>query len=263
MESEQQIMEPEQSIDSTTIDTKSWFSSMELPEVPEFLKPYLKPMEPNRTYIFSCVFFFVYLVIFVYLIQSETDERVLSNYLMFMGASMASVFTFLFIITTNPIFACLSTGSLIGNMICELFLGPVYYPGQMGIYTGYVHHIVYILLLGVAIQYVDHAAIYNISAISEIPSALIAAKRIWKIDSWNYDAFNALLFFVLRVLVWVPIWGLSLIIDGTPICEKIGLTVISLGGGYLHLNWVIKIAKKLWTKSYFSIKMTGIPDDSE
>jgi hypothetical protein len=257
------MMEPEQSTDSTTIDTKSWFSSMELPEVPEFLKPYLKPMEPNRTYIFSCVFFFVYLAIFVYLIQSETDELVFSNYLMFMGASMASLLTTLFIITTNPIFACLSTGSIIGNLLCELFVGTIYYPGQMDIYNGYVHHVVYILLLGISILYVDHVAIYNIASIAELPSALIAAKRIWKIDSWNYDAFNALMFFLLRVLMWVPVWGLSLFIDGASIGEKIAGTIVSLGGLYLHLNWVIKMVDKLWTKSYFSIKMTGIPDDSE
>jgi hypothetical protein len=38
---------------------------------------------------------------------------------------------------------------------------------------------------------------------------------------------------------------------------------LSVGGGYLHLNWVIKMVEKLWSKSHFSIKMTGIPDASE
>lgn len=145
-------------------------------------------------------------------------------------------------------FACLSSGSLIGNLLCELFVGTVYYPDQMGLYTGYVHHIVYILIVGVGIRYIDHAAIYNIGSIAEIPSALITAKRIWKIDSWTYDVCNTLMFFVLRVLMWVPIWGLSLIIDGASIGEKIAFTTLSLGGGYLHLNWVIKMAQKLVTR---------------
>ena len=255
--------EPEQPTIGTTVDTKSWFSRLEQYGVPEFLRPYLNPIDPTTVYALSVAFFLFYLAIFVYLIQSESDERVFSNYLMFIGASFTSVLTFLFIITANPMFASLSSGSLIGNLLCELFVGTVYYPDQMGIYTGYVHHIVYILLLGVGIQYINHVAIYNITTIAELPSALIAAKRIWKIDSWNYDAFNAILFFILRVLLWVPMWGLSLFIDGASIGEKIAFTTLSLGGGYLHLNWVIKMVEKLWTKYYFSIKMTGIPDDSE
>lgn len=217
------------------------------PYLQPYLQPYLVKIDPNTTYVFSAAFFFLYLAIFVYLIQSATEERVFSNYLMFMGASFTSVLTFLFIITANPIFACISSGSFIGNLLCELFVGTVYYPDQMGLYTGYVHHIVYILIVGVGIRYIDHAAIYNIGSIAEIPSALIAAKRIWKIDSWTYDACNALLFFVLRVLMWVPLWGLGLFIDGASIGEKLSFAALSLGGGYLHLQWVLKMAAKLVT----------------
>jgi len=208
--------------------------------------PYLAPIEPQPVYIFSVIFAIIYAIIFFLWFDVDADILVYSNYLMMIGSMFISIFSITFIVTANPLFSSLAASSAIGNFLCELIIGSIYYYEKMDIATGYIHHIVYMIILILGVNIVEHGAIYGFLGISEIPTALLAAKRVWKIDNDIYEYVSAVVFFLFRILLWIPLWSISVFIDGATTIEKIVIPIfLGLGAGSLHIQWFMKMLKKM------------------
>ncbi len=215
-------------------------------QIKKLASPYLAPIEPSSVYFFATFFAIIYAIVFFLWFDHVNDDiLVYSNYLMLVGATVASITSIVYIFTANPFFPLLAVSSTIGNFLCELIIGTVYYYEKMDIITGYIHHIVYILIFTIGIHIVETSAIYSIIGIAEIPTALLAAKRVWKIDSHIHEFISAITFFLFRIILWIPLWCVSWFIDGATAIEKILLpTIFGLGAASLHIQWFMRTLTK-------------------
>jgi len=81
---------------------------------------------------------------------------------------------------TNTLLQSLSNYSsyfFLSYLICDLVLGTIYYKSQMGILTGYIHHIVYIMITFLAFHR-SETFYYTLFFIEEIPTFILSLGSI-------------------------------------------------------------------------------------
>ena len=90
----------------------------------------------------ACVLFFN----IVWIFENKTDKFKCSNILALWSSLLLCIFTFVYIFTKDTYYSSLTLAIFLSYLILELIYGSIYFREHMHLITGYIHHIVYILL---------------------------------------------------------------------------------------------------------------------
>jgi hypothetical protein len=176
----------------------------------------------------------------------KTDIDIYSNWLCLLNAIVSSIVSVLFLIEPNPIYTSIFVASCFSNFLLELIVGTIWYPSRMPISTGYIHHICYIFVLIILPYYFKTINFCTLYGLSEIPTIIMNLVRMFHIKNTMVEIVYALIFLVFRLIAWVIYCAYGVLYFSGTVWFKATYGICAVGTTYLHVDWFIRIIKKLY-----------------
>ena len=149
--------------------------------------------------IIGCVLFFQ----IVWHFENKTDKRKYSNIFTLWSSILLSIFSIIYIITRNNYYASLTYAIFISYLILEIIYGSIYFNEYMPLISGYIHHIIYILITIYSLYTYDMEilSLFSICFLVEVPTILLNLKRYYNIKSKKLELIYGILFFIFRIIL--------------------------------------------------------------
>ena len=211
-------------------------------------QPYYNKIPAEEVFIGTIIFYVIFSLAFFMADHGNID--VFANTIMFYNSWIIFCSVVLYLITANVFCCVIAVASLLASSLAELVLGTLYYPSRMYFLTAYVHHIMYSLVYICSIYFEFHLFSFAvIGSYVELSAIFQSIKNIWKVKSMAFDLVNAAVFFITRIVLWIPMIATVYLLSETP-CEKwLTFTVASFTG--FHLFWSYIQIRNL-IRRYFS-----------
>jgi len=223
-------------------DTKKNKGFME--KIHDFMESYNQPFEKSDFFWMTVGFTLFYILVFAYC--EKTDIDYYGNIIVLWNAGFNVLFGIGYLATKYVPFAIGVYASFLASSVVECLVGYAFYNKRMFLST-YLHHILYSIFIVLSIFFVPSMMAYCWTGFLEISAFFQFIKRMWHIKSLAFDIFNAVLFFVIRIVLWIPcIMGFHKMADDivsktfTVFC---GVTVC-LHGYWSYTQWA-NIFKKI------------------
>ena len=154
-------------------------------------------------------------------------------------------------------FATWISSYFLSYVLMDLLLGIIYYPDCMNIVTGYIHHLLYALLMGLILSW-EKQGIFLIAGIQELPTIVLALGHLHK--PWRNDLAFGSLFFTTRILFHSIL--IALIFISWP--SQPGFWLIPISVVPLHFYWFGKWVRqqRRLTKGYSNIDSEDPDEDT-
>ena len=211
-------------------------------------KPYYNKIPAEEVFIGTIIFYVIFSLAFFMADHSNID--VFANTIMFYNSWIIFCSVVLYLITANVFCCVIIVASFLGSSLAELVLGTLYYPSRMYFLTAYLHHILYSLTMVIVIYY--ELKLFSVSLISsyiELSAILQSIKNIWKVKNIWFDLVNAAVFFITRIVLWIPMVATVSLFSETPGEKWLTYAVASFTG--FHLFWSYIQIRNL-IRRYFS-----------
>lgn len=192
-----------------------------------------------RAFIFMCIF---YMVLWIFR-DRNADIRSLSYTFTLYNSFICSILSIYYYFTGSIRSVLLILASLTGYMLADTYYGFIYYHNLMRGFNGYIHHIIYLVLVLYTLYY-DWMNTFGLFVITEIPTFILNLKHYFGINNFLIHFIIFLGFLMFRVLLWGFIifknWGTA---------KKYIFTIaIAIPALFLHIHWTSIHGIKLWKK---------------
>jgi hypothetical protein len=170
--------------------------------IKSYVRPYVQPVPAEEVFIGTIIFYVIFSLAF-FMCDHENIECV-ANIVNFYNSWVVFVSVILYLITANVFCCVIAIASFLASSLTELVLGTLYYPSRMFIST-YLHHILYSFVYIYSIYFkFQSLSVAVIGSYVELSAIFQSIKRIWNVKSLAFDVVNAAVFFITRILVWIP-----------------------------------------------------------
>ena len=210
-------------------------------------QPYYNKIPAEEVFIGTIIFYVIFSLAFFMADHSNID--VFANTIMFYNSWIIFCSVVLYLITAN-VFCCVTaTSSFLASSLAELILGTLYYPSLMFLST-YLHHILYSFVYICSIYFGFQSFSFAvIGSYIELSAIFQAIKRIWNVKSMAFDVVNAAVFFITRIVLWIPMVATVYLFSETPGEKWLTYAVASFTG--FHIFWSYTQIRNL-IRRYFS-----------
>jgi hypothetical protein len=219
--------------------------------VREFAQPYKQPMDKMTVFIWTAIFAIFYTVLFA--VSDKTDVDYYGNIINLFNSAICFLSGIGYLATKEVGWCVAFMASFVGSSLAEIVLGTVFYYERMFLST-YVHHILYSVFMYAGLFLVrDNNPIYILGSFIELSAFFQSIKRMWHVQSLPFDFFNAIVFFVTRILLWIPMVGVYYCVGWE---EQIGEKIFVLFTGatiFLHFYW----SGSQWRNIFRKLSMNG------
>jgi len=221
----------------------------------EYFRPYIQPIPAEDVFIGTIIFYVIFSLAFFMSDHSNIDFA--ANTIMFYNSWIIFCAVVLYFITANMFCAVIILSSFIANSLAELILGTLYYPSRMGYLTAYLHHTLYSAIMIGGIYYnLQSLSLAVMSSFIELSAIFQSIKHIWKVKNMVFDIVSAAVFFITRIVLWIPILFAIYMWCSTP-AEVACTALVSCFTG-VHIFWSYNQIQNLIRK-YFSNEKTSLP----
>ena len=202
-------------------------------ELREYFRPYKQYIPGEDVFIGTIVFYALFTLAFF--MADHGNVECTANVINFYNSVIVFFSMALYVITNKPVCIVLATASFLASSLAELVLGTIYYPGRMFMST-YAHHIVYsALMIGTMASDLNIFSIAMMGSYIEFSAIFQSIKRIWNVKNKWFDVFNAAVFFITRIVMWIPALVVMYLLSDT-LPEKGGILFMALSL-ILHGVW--------------------------
>lgn len=221
--------------------------------VREIMQPYKQPMDKMTVFIWTAIFAILYTILFA--MSDKTDVDYYGNIINLFNSAICFISGIGYLATKEVGWCVAFMASFIGSSLAEIVLGTVFYYERMFLST-YVHHILYSVFMYAGLCLVkDNNPIYIFGSFIEISAFFQSIKRMWHIQSLSFDFLNAIVFFVSRILLWIPMVGIYYCVGWEEqIGEKI-FVLFTVATIFLHFYW----SGSQWRNIFRKLSMNGTP----
>ena len=202
-------------------------------KITEYFTPYKQHIPGEDVFIGTIVFYVLFTLAFF--MADHGNLECTANVINFYNSVIVFASIALYLIVNNPVCVVIATSSFLASSLAELVLGTIYYPERMFLST-YMHHIVYsILIIGAMMLGLNVFSIGMMGSYIEFSAIFQSIKRIWNVKNKWFDVFNAAVFFITRIVMWIPALVVMYLLSDTT-AEKGGILFLA-SSLILHVIW--------------------------
>jgi hypothetical protein len=213
----------------------------------EYFRSYIKQVPAEEVFIGTILFYVIFSLAFFMCDHSNIDLA--ANTIMFYNSWIIFCSIALYLLTANVFCCVIAVASLLASSLAELVLGTLYYPSRMFLST-YLHHILYSFVYICSIYFGFRSfSVAVIGSYIELSAIFQAIKRIWNVKSLAFDFVNAAVFFLTRIVLWIPMVATVYLFSETPGEKWLTYAVASFTG--FHIFWSYTQIRNL-IRRYFS-----------
>jgi hypothetical protein len=197
--------------------------------------PYKQPIDKGSVFFWTAIFAIFYTVVFA--VCDKTDVDFYGNVINLFNSAISFLSVVGYLATKEVNWCVAFLASFLASSFTEILYGTLFYYERMFLST-YIHHIMYsAFIIGSLIFVKDNLAIYLIGSFIEISAFFQSIKRMWHVQSLPFDFLNAIVFFVSRILLWIPTVGMYYCVSlGETLIEK-AFFPFTFGTIFLHMYW--------------------------
>jgi len=225
-------------------------------QLKEYFSPYIQPIPSEQVFIGTILFYVVFSLAFFMSDHSNIDFA--ANTIMFYNSWIIVVAVFLYLITANVFCCVIIVSAFLSSSLAEIVLGTLYYPSRMFLST-YLHHIGYSLYAIIPLYFGTKLfSLGTLIGYIEITSIFQSIKRIWSMKHKGFDIINAVVFFLIRIVMFVPFCIIQYLFCETSL-EKCmcGIPCLCV---VFHIIWSYTQFRNL-IRRYFSGSVNESPTD--
>jgi len=212
-----------------------------------YFRKYKKPIPTQEVFIGTILFYVIFTMVFF--LTNHGNLEWSANIINLHNTLIVCFAIFLYVLTENIFCIVIALSSFLASSLADIVLGTLYYYDRMYLST-YAHHILYsFIMIESLISGKELLSLAMMSGYIEISAFFQGIKRMWDIKEKWFDIFNAALFFITRIVLFVP-FLLIVYLCGDTFSEKL-FSLIIFSTTALHIVWSKTQIKNIMRR-YFS-----------
>jgi len=210
-------------------------------------RKYKKPIPTQEVFIGTIIFYVIFSMAFF--LTNHGNLEWSANIINLHNTLIVTFAIFLYVLTENVFCIVIALSSFLASSLADIVLGTIYYYDRMYL-SSYAHHILYsFIMIESMITGKELLSLATMAGYIEISAFFQGIKRMWDIKEKWFDIFNAALFFITRIVMFVP-FLLMVYLCGDTFSEKVYSLVI-FSTTALHVVWSKAQIKNIMRR-YFS-----------
>ena len=148
------------------------------------------------------------------------------------------------VLSSQPEASRVAATFFVAHCSVDLLLGLLFYPSQLDLLSGYVHHLVYAISLTYSGLYLGNHFVFALFGLDEIPTLILGLGNVH--TPWRLDLSFGVTWLVLRIVFHSYItFLLGIVSVSLPWRSALSITLGATLSLLLHLHWFAN-----WTRGY-------------